>query len=66
VRGGRLIATLLDLAKPDVVNDQELGASPGLEAPGVGAIGEAGVQIIEAPFFGRPSRSAATPDVVGS
>jgi hypothetical protein len=47
MRGGRLIATLLDLAEPDIVNDQEVGASPGLEAAGVGAIGKAGVQIIE-------------------
>lgn len=47
VRSGRLIAALLDLAEADVVNDQELGADPGLEAAGVGAIGEAGVQIVE-------------------
>ncbi|HEX2685962.1 MAG TPA: hypothetical protein VHN14_05065 [Kofleriaceae bacterium] len=47
VSRGRLIATLLDLAEADVVNDQEIRASPGLEAAGVGAIGEAGVEIIE-------------------
>jgi hypothetical protein len=34
VSGGRLIATLLDLAEPEVVNDQEIGTSPGLEATG--------------------------------
>src|SRR3977135_1485003 len=44
---GRLIAALLDLPEADVVNDQEVRARPGLEATGVGAIGEAGVEIIE-------------------
>lgn len=47
VSRGRLIAALLDLAEADVVNDQEIGASPGLEAAGIGAIGEAGVEIIK-------------------
>lgn len=47
VRRGRFIAALLDLAKANVVDDQEIGAGPGLETAGVGAIGEAGVEIIE-------------------
>lgn len=47
VSSGRFIAALLDLAEADVVNDQEIGASPGLEAAGIGTIGEAGVEIIE-------------------
>jgi hypothetical protein len=47
VSSGRFIAALLDLAEADVVNDQEIGTSPGLEAAGVGAIGKAGVEIIE-------------------
>jgi len=45
--GGWLIAALLDLAEADVVNDQELGAGPSLEAAGIGAIGEASMEIIE-------------------
>ena len=47
VRGGRLVGALLDLAEADVVDDQEFGARPGLEAAGVGAVGEAGVEIVE-------------------
>src|SRR3977135_1224881 len=47
VSRGRLIAALLDLPEADVVNDQEVRARPGLEATGVGAIGEAGGEIIE-------------------
>jgi len=47
MRSGRLIAALLDLAEADVVNDQELGAGPSLEAAGIGAIGEASMEIIE-------------------
>src|SRR5436190_15641913 len=43
----RFIAALLDLSEADVVDDQEVRARPGLEAAGVGAIGEAGVEIIE-------------------
>jgi hypothetical protein len=43
----RFVAALLDLSKADVVNDQEVRACPGLEAAGVGAIGEARVEIIE-------------------
>ena len=47
VRGGRLVSALFDLAKAYVVDDQELRTGPGLEATGVGAIGEAGVKIVE-------------------
>src|SRR3954462_12989269 len=44
---GRFIIALLDLAESDGVNLQEIEASPGPEAAVVGAIGEAGVEIIE-------------------
>ncbi len=47
VSRGRFIAALLDLSEADIVDDQEVRARPGLEAAGVGAIGEAGVEIIE-------------------
>jgi hypothetical protein len=47
VRGGGLVGAPLDLAEPDVINDQEFGARPGLEAAGVGAVGEASVEIVE-------------------
>ena len=47
MRGGRLVSALLDLAKADVVDDQELGTSPGLETAGVGAVGETGVEVVE-------------------
>jgi len=47
VRGGWLLNAPLDLAKAYVIDDQEIGASPALEAAGVGAVGEAGVEIVE-------------------
>ena len=47
VRRGRLVAALLYLAETDVVDDQERGASPALESAGVGAVGEAGVEVVE-------------------
>jgi hypothetical protein len=47
VCSSRFIAALLDLAESDVIDDQKVWARPGLEAAGVGAIGEAGVEIIE-------------------
>jgi len=47
VRGGRLLAALLDLTEADIVDDEELGARPTLETAGVGAVGEAGVQVVE-------------------
>lgn len=47
VRGGGLVGALLDLAEPDVVDDQERRTRPALEAAGVGAVGEAGVEIVE-------------------
>jgi hypothetical protein len=47
VSRGRFIAALLDLAEADVIDDQKVRARPGLEAAWVGAIGEAGVEIIE-------------------
>ena len=47
VGGGRLVAALLDLAQADVVDDQERRASPALEPASVGAVGEAGVEIVE-------------------
>jgi len=47
VGGGRLVAVFLDLAKAYVVNDQERRARPALEATSVGAIGEAGVKVVE-------------------
>jgi hypothetical protein len=47
VRGGGLVGTLLDLAEADVVDDEERGARPALEAASIGTIGEAGVEIVE-------------------
>lgn len=47
VRGGGLVLVLLDLAEPDVVDDEQLGPRPGLEAARVGAVSEAGVEVVE-------------------
>jgi hypothetical protein len=47
VGGGGLIALLLELAEAHVVDDEQVGTGPGLEAPGVGAVGEAGVEVVE-------------------
>lgn len=47
VGGGRLVVALLHLAEADVVDDEEVGASPALEAAGVRVVGEAGVEIVE-------------------
>lgn len=47
VRRGGLVVALLDLAEADVVDDQEFGCGPPLEAARVGAVGEAGVEVIE-------------------
>jgi hypothetical protein len=47
VRGGGLVDALLDLAQPHVVDDQECRARPALEAAGVGAVGEAGMKVID-------------------
>ncbi len=44
---GRLLGAPLDLAETDIVDDQEIGPGPALESTGVGAIGEAGVEIVE-------------------
>jgi hypothetical protein len=46
--GGRgLVVALLDLAEADVVDDEQLGARPRLEAPGVGVVGEPCVEVVE-------------------
>lgn len=42
-----LIVALLDLAESDVINEQKFDRSPALEALRVGAVGEAGVEIVE-------------------
>jgi hypothetical protein len=47
VGGGRFVGALLDLAETDVVDDQEVGAGPALEPARVGAVGEAGVEVVE-------------------
>ena len=47
VGGGGLVVALLDLAEANVVDDEQVGAGPGLEAPGVGVVGEAGVEVVE-------------------
>ena len=47
VGGGGLVVALLDLAEADVVDDEQVGAGPCLEALGVGAVGEAGMEIVE-------------------
>src|SRR5205814_1246701 len=47
VRGSWLVAALLDLAEADVVDDQQRGARPTLEAARVGVVSEAGVEIVE-------------------
>jgi len=47
VRGGRLVAALLDLPETDVIDDEERGSGPGLESARVRAVGEAGVEIVE-------------------
>jgi hypothetical protein len=47
VRRGRLLRAPLDLAEADVVDDQEFRARPALESTGVGAVGEAGMEVVE-------------------
>ena len=47
VRGGGLIGAPLDLPQADVIDDEELGACPALEATGIRSIGEAGVEVVE-------------------
>lgn len=47
VSGGGLVVALLDLAETDIVDHEQLGACPGLEPSGVGAVGEAGVQVVD-------------------
>jgi len=47
VRGGGFIGALLDLAQAHVVDDQECRACPALEAAGVGAVGEAGMEVVD-------------------
>jgi hypothetical protein len=47
MRGGGFIDALLDLAQAHVVDDQECRARPALEAAGVGAVGEAGVEVVD-------------------
>jgi hypothetical protein len=47
VGGGWLVAALLDLPEPDVVDDQELRPCPGLESACVGAICEPRVKVVE-------------------
>ena len=47
VSGGGLIVPLSHLAEPDIVDDEQVRARPGLEAAGVRRIGEAGVQVVE-------------------
>ena len=47
VRGGGFIDALLDLAQAHVVDDQEGRACPALEAASVGAVGEAGVEVVD-------------------
>ena len=47
VRGGGFIDEVLDLAQAYVVDDQEGRARPALEAASVGAVGEAGVEVVD-------------------
>jgi hypothetical protein len=47
VRGGRLVGAALDLAEADVVDEQQVGACPSLEASRIGAISETGVEVVE-------------------
>lgn len=47
VRCGGFIGALLDLAQAHVVDDQEGRACPALEAASVGAVGEAGVEVVD-------------------
>ena len=47
VSGGGLVVALLDLAETDIVDHEQLGTRPGLEPSGIGAVGEAGVQVVD-------------------
>jgi hypothetical protein len=47
VRGGGLVLALLDLPETDVVDDEQIGSCPGLEAARVGAVSEASVEVVE-------------------
>jgi hypothetical protein len=42
-----LVLALLHLAEVDVVDDQEIGCGPSLEAALVGGVGEPGVEVVE-------------------
>jgi hypothetical protein len=44
---GRLVAALLDRAEADVVDDEEVGSGPPLEATWVGAVSEASMEVVE-------------------
>jgi hypothetical protein len=46
VRGGWLVVAPAQLAQPDVVDDEPLGAGPAAQPRGVGAVGEAGVEVV--------------------
>jgi hypothetical protein len=47
VGGGGLVVALFDLSEADVIDDEQLGLRPRLEASGVGSVGEASVQVVE-------------------
>ncbi len=47
VGGGRLVGALLHLAEADVVDDEQVGAGPSLEALGVRPVREASMQVVE-------------------
>src|ERR1019366_6128212 len=47
VRGGRLVAALFDLPETDVIDDEQGGGCPGLEAACVRAIGESCMEVVE-------------------
>jgi hypothetical protein len=47
VRSGRFVRALLHLAQSDIINDEQLRPGPALDAPRVGAIGQACVEVVE-------------------
>ncbi len=47
VCGRRLVTALSDLAEADVIDDEEIGTRPALEAARVRSVGEPGVQVVE-------------------
>jgi hypothetical protein len=47
VSGGGFVVALFDLAKSDVVNDQQVRSCPGFESTWVRAVSESGMQVVE-------------------